>query len=93
MVLEARGIGVEPATNMLNSCPCQPCKVVVEAVNKLLLVNTEPSGHPFPTLTQLLQACHLVQGEIAVRVCHLCHEKCPRNIWTFNDFGGIKILE
>lgn len=93
MVLEAQGIGVEPATNIFNSCPCQPCKVVVERVNKLLLVNAEPSGHPFPTPTQLLQASHLVQREIAVRVYHLCHEKRPRNIGTFNDFGGIKVLD
>jgi hypothetical protein len=67
--------------------------VVVEAVNELLLVNTEPSGHSFPTLTQLLQASHLVQRKIAIRICHICHEKCSRNIWTFNDFGGIKILD
>ena len=54
MVLEAHGIGVEPATNMLDSCPCKPSKVVVEAIDKLLLVNTDAGGHPFPTLTQLL---------------------------------------
>ena len=44
MVLEARGIGVEPTANMLNSRPCYLCEMVVEAVDKLLLVNTEPSG-------------------------------------------------
>ena len=92
MVFEARGIGVEPTANVLNSRPCYLCEVVVEAVDKLFLVNTEPSGHSFPSLTEPAEAIYLVQREIALRICHLHHKECPRYIWAFNNFSGLKIL-